>query len=105
MTTGTFFIIHLVPWAGFALNLLTTLPLLLITVKRRHDRGNSGADAGVILILNLLLSLISAAGWSTGVVQWLIGFDTLAYLYLFVVSGCLKGTVGPNQYGPDPLAG
>ena len=26
-------------------------------------------------------------------------------LYLLVVMGFLRGTPGPNQYGPDPLAG
>ena len=24
-------------------------------------------------------------------------------LWFFVELGCLRGTVGPNQYGPDPL--
>jgi uncharacterized membrane protein YhaH (DUF805 family) len=26
-------------------------------------------------------------------------------IYLLVVLGFLRGTVGPNQYGPDPLGG
>ena len=25
-------------------------------------------------------------------------------LWFFVELGCLRGTVGPNRYGPDPLA-
>ena len=23
---------------------------------------------------------------------------------IFIIVGCIKGTPGPNQYGPDPLA-
>jgi len=26
-------------------------------------------------------------------------------IWAFVELGCLRGTVGTNQYGPDPLAG
>ena len=26
-------------------------------------------------------------------------------LYILVDYGCLRGTVGPNRYGPDPLEG
>lgn len=36
----------------------------------------------------------------------LLGIILLVYaIYLLVVLGFLKGTAGPNNYGPDPLQG
>jgi uncharacterized membrane protein YhaH (DUF805 family) len=35
-----------------------------------------------------------------------LGLVMLVYsIYMLVVLGFLKGTAGPNQYGPDPLGG
>jgi uncharacterized membrane protein YhaH (DUF805 family) len=36
-----------------------------------------------------------------GFVLHLVGFAIT--VWAFVELGCLRGTVGPNQYGPDPL--
>ena len=52
---------------------------LAVCVKRTHDRNKSG--------WNLLFCLIPLIGG----------------LYVFITCGCLKGTNGPNRYGPDPL--
>jgi uncharacterized membrane protein YhaH (DUF805 family) len=38
----------------------------------------------------------------TGIVLHVVGFAIS--VWAFVELGCLRGTVGPNQYGPDPLA-
>jgi uncharacterized membrane protein YhaH (DUF805 family) len=27
------------------------------------------------------------------------------FIWALIWFGCLRGTVGPNQYGPDPLEG
>lgn len=36
----------------------------------------------------------------------IVGVVTLVYgIYMLVVCGFLRGTPGPNQYGPDPLGG
>ena len=51
---------------------------LALGVKRWHDRGKSGW-----WVLIALVPIVGAI-WS------------------FVECGCLRGTVGPNQYGPDP---
>ncbi|QJE94475.1 DUF805 domain-containing protein [Luteolibacter luteus] len=51
---------------------------LALGVKRWHDRGKSGW-----WVLIALIPFVGAI-WS------------------FVECGCLRGTVGPNQYGPDP---
>jgi len=51
------------------------------SVRRFHDRNKSG--------------------W------WcLIGFvPVIGGFWLLIENGFLKGSVGPNQYGPDPLGG
>jgi len=51
---------------------------LAITCKRWHDRDKSG--------------------WWT-----LVAFvPIIGGIWIFIECGCLRGTVGPNQYGPDP---
>jgi uncharacterized membrane protein YhaH (DUF805 family) len=51
---------------------------LAVAAKRWHDRGKSG--------------------WWTLIV--LVPF--IGGIWMFVEAGCLRGTVGPNNYGPDP---
>jgi uncharacterized membrane protein YhaH (DUF805 family) len=38
---------------------------------------------------------------TTGILMSLAG--TAIAIWAFVELGCLRGTVGPNRYGPDPL--
>jgi uncharacterized membrane protein YhaH (DUF805 family) len=61
--------------AGLAL----FLPGLAVTVRRLHDLDRTGW--WVLLVLTVI-----------GIVVLLAWF-------------CMRGTVGPNQYGPDPLEG
>lgn len=56
-------------------------PSLAVSIKRLHDRDQSGW-----WILIGLIPLIGA-------------------IFLFVVVGCLRGTYGDNRFGPDPLGG
>ncbi len=56
-------------------------PSICIAIKRCHDRDKSGW-----WILIMLVPLI-------GVIWYLVEF------------GFMRGTVGPNRYGPDPLEG
>ena len=79
------------------------LPTVGVTTRRLHDRNFSGwwqalplaallpAVAGAVLEANWLLML---AGCGAG----------LASLWLLILYA-LKGTAGPNRYGPDPLDG
>ena len=56
-------------------------PGICVAIKRAHDRDKSGW-----WILIVFIPLI-------GIIWYIVEF------------GCLQGTEGPNQYGPDPLAG
>ena len=95
-------------WTGVITGIILAYPYLAITVKRRHDRNNNGYDAmGLIaigIIWNLLtaLGVVSVVGGIGQVVSLIIG---VYGIYMLVVAGFLKGTAGPNNYGPDPLQG
>ena len=65
---------------GIVVNLLLIWPALAVSVKRWHDRDKSGWW--------VLLNLLPVIGW----------------LWALVDNGFLRGTDGPNRYGPDPLA-
>lgn len=62
------------------MNLLLAWPSIAVSVKRWHDRDRSGWW--------VLVALIPVVG----------------VLWMLVDNGLLKGTAGPNRYGPDPLA-
>jgi len=65
----------------FILILVFLWPTLAIYAKRWHDRGKSGWWTLIILI------------------------PFIGPIWGLVELGFLRGTEGPNQYGPDPLAG
>lgn len=55
------------------------LPSLAVSVRRLHD--------------------IDRTGW------WVLISLTIIGIVLLIVWNCLRGTIGPNRFGPDPLAG
>ena len=55
--------------------------LIALQVKRWHDRGKSGA----MIFINFI--------------------PFVGPIWSFIEVGCLPGTMGPNQYGPDPKGG
>ncbi len=60
-------------------NLVLLWPALAVSIKRWHDRDESGWW--------VLVALVPVIGW----------------LYMLFVNGFLRGTDGPNRYGPPPL--
>jgi len=55
------------------------LPSLAVSVRRLHD--------------------IDRTGW------WVLIAFTIIGILLLIYWDCVKGTSGPNRFGPDPLAG
>jgi uncharacterized membrane protein YhaH (DUF805 family) len=55
------------------------LPGLAVSVRRLHD--------------------LDRTGW------WLLLAFTVIGIILLIVWDCMRGTAGPNRFGPDPLAG
>ena len=105
-------------WGQLITLLILLYPNYCLSLKRRHDRNNNGKDLQILLGVSVLLSLLVALGIGVDYVD--VGGGTmmpmpggllsavyfilaLGGLYLFVNLGILKGTEGPNDYGPDPL--
>ncbi len=91
----------ILPMAAF---LLSVWSFLALSVKRLHDRGLS---TWLILVLVLpLLGAIVLPGAVEGNAVRLTMLLLLASLIWSVLQfGILQGEIGPNQHGPDPLAG
>jgi uncharacterized membrane protein YhaH (DUF805 family) len=106
-------------WVSLVLFIIVLYPSATIAIKRRHDRNNSGLDVWIYFGLTVIVQLINALGigMSTmdvggtaipvpGPIISGLGIILGIYaIYLLVVLGFLKGTAGPNNYGPDPLQG
>ena len=107
-------------WASLVLFLVFAYPIYALCVKRRHDRNSNGLDVVIYLALVVVLLLVQALGLGmsptevpgvgvlmmpTPLYSVLGAISGIFGLYLLVVMGFLKGTPGPNNYGPDPLGG
>jgi uncharacterized membrane protein YhaH (DUF805 family) len=93
----------------FVLQILFLYPSTALMVKRLHDRNRPSYWAAFILVPMVLKSLTDLMGM-TGDPLNQNALDYLLNIIVFVVSiwffvelGCLRGTVGANQYGPDPI--
>jgi len=93
----------------FVLQILFLYPSTALMVKRLHDRNRPSYWAAFILVPMVLKSLTDLMGM-TGDPLNQNALDYLLNIIVFVVSiwffvelGCLRGTVGTNQYGPDPI--
>ena len=75
---------------------------LALGAKRLHDRNKS---AWWLLVFYLVPAILQGVGQQTGDVAGLILLvaGVAISIWAFIELGCLRGTVGPNQYGPDPL--
>jgi uncharacterized membrane protein YhaH (DUF805 family) len=75
-----------------------------VSIKRLHDRNKSGWWIVPYLVVPGLYGQFD--GWLGG--SWpavFVGFATfIALLWGIGEMGCLRGTHGPNRFGPDPLA-
>lgn len=99
----------LIPVVGWVFSLVAVAAFIVasvaLAVRRLHDRGKSGwwlvAMYVPLLLLSVLRAILEASNPDVGA-----GFSVLTLpfsLWIFVELGCLKGTTGPNRFGPDPL--
>jgi uncharacterized membrane protein YhaH (DUF805 family) len=105
---------------GFAIigvvGLVLTVSYVLVSIRRLHDRDKSGHWLwllfGVPAVLNVAANAFvmtnpeAVVTGDMGVLIFLVlvtlvslGFAIWAIVWL----GCLRGTEGPNRFGPDPL--
>jgi len=78
-----------------------------VMVKRLHDRGRSGWLLLLFFSLALVLGLLEKAGDIAGDYRGSgVTLGGLIFMIWQIIElGCLRGTRGPNRYGPDPLGG
>lgn len=109
--------------AGYAqliVYLLLIYPSLCLSIKRRHDRDNNAMDIKIITAVSAVLTVLQTFGVGItptdvggGVMMpmpaiWLTALYVIlgiAGIYMLVMLGFLRGTVGNNSYGPDPVGG
>jgi uncharacterized membrane protein YhaH (DUF805 family) len=103
-------------WRGDLFGLTFLYPQFVIFVKRGHDRNIPLWVIGACYALAAVHELLIRFGW---LVSWpeqnafsplhlssyiVIMFVGIFWLALLIELGFRRGTVGPNQFGPDPLA-
>src|SRR5262245_53500911 len=93
---------------GFVITLVFLYPLMALWVKRLHDRGRLGYTVIFFLVPWLLHQITNIIG-ITGDPLTFNSMDVLFFavnivigIWFFVDLGLLRGTKGPNQFGPDP---
>jgi uncharacterized membrane protein YhaH (DUF805 family) len=115
-------VLGLLIWAiagmeSFAARLLTFIaqvvlayPGYCLMAKRFQDRDRAGSLAAIVVSISVLIGLVGLLGL-TGTAtdpNWLgalLGLVNLAiFIWIVIDLGILRGTVGDNQYGPDPVA-
>ncbi|MDQ2954603.1 MAG: DUF805 domain-containing protein [Pseudomonadota bacterium] len=79
---------------------------IAVGIKRLHDRDKSGW--WILLFYfgpQVLNGLATAAGENEQILSLLLSTASVALgIWAIVELGCLRGTPGPNRFGPDPLA-
>ena len=91
--------------AGFISVVVLLYPLLAMSIKRLHDLNLSGWWCGPGLAPHYILlfaPLIGLGGLHSPTLLFEV-LDFASSLVWLIVVGFIRGTVGPNRYGPDPL--
>ena len=105
-------------WTGFATRLVQFIvqvalafPGYALMAKRFQDRARPGIYGAVAIGLNILFSLLALIGLTgapsgPNILGTLISLIEVAIgIWILIELGILRGTVGDNAYGPDPLQG
>jgi uncharacterized membrane protein YhaH (DUF805 family) len=122
---GSESILYVVVSALYTIFYLVALwPSIATLVKRIHDRNKSGWIILYLIVPAILFTIMLIAGmalaFSTveaggslsftgtagalGLLAIILGCVVLGTnMWFFVEFGCLRGTIGANKYGPDPL--
>ncbi len=93
---------------GLIVGIAMIISGIAIGIKRLHDRNKSGwwllviyVVPGICVGLGFWLALVIGSS----IVMWVLSLVAVViWVWAFVELGCLRGTIGQNQYGPDPIA-
>ena len=95
------------------IELVLFLPGLVVFVRRLHDIDRTGWWAllplvptiGGPMMLGLYPAGVSAGSWFWPLIHWIVVLGWLVVWVVLLIWTCMRGTLGMNRYGPDPLAG
>ena|ERR1700730_1259395 len=96
---------------SFLIDLVLLYPLVIVMVKRLHDRNRSGQVTGWLIVPYSVLMLTNLLGMSgdpdhIGVVEAILLIAVSIITLAFMMDlGFRRGTAGDNRYGPDTLKG
>ena len=101
-----FVIFSLLPYLAICLMFIAAILMLNASIaigcKRLHDRGKSG---WWLLLFYVGPGVLEAIGKLTGSIATVFDLASSAlFVWAIIELGCLRGTAGPNKYGPDPFA-
>jgi uncharacterized membrane protein YhaH (DUF805 family) len=93
---------------GIVVVVLVMIPMVIsgfaIGIKRLHDRDKSGWWILLFYFGPPVLDAIGRAA-DASIISFVLSLASFAIaIWALVELGFLRGTPGPNQYGPDPLA-
>ena len=87
-------------------SLIFLYPGYALLVKRGYDRERPEIIVQVFLGFAVLANVLTVfLGPTNGISTVVNVVFLIAALGIFIDFGCMRGTVGNNRYGPDPLAG
>jgi uncharacterized membrane protein YhaH (DUF805 family) len=98
-------------WLAFLLQLILAYPNYNLSAKRFQDRDRPPVWALYFIAATIIYGLLGLLGvfTSSGFMAMIGNLLSVAILivavWFLIELGFLRGTVGPNQYGPDPLGG
>jgi uncharacterized membrane protein YhaH (DUF805 family) len=92
-------VVVLIPWLLWGIS---------ITTERLHDRNKSAWWLVAFYLAPAMLGQLTKAAWSAGAaavaLHYILALAASALtMWGFVEIGCLRGTDGSNEYGPNPL--
>lgn len=94
---------------NFIYILAVAYPAYAVSAKRFQDRDKNGALGAILIGLSILSALLQLFGigadpTNPSTTIMVLGIATLVVgIWYLIELGILRGTVGENQYGPDPV--
>ena len=93
-----------VTFAVFGLGLIVILPMMIgAGIRRLHDRDRTGAWALLFYGTPTVIAAIGGQSGNRTVLGVLSLICVVLQIWGLVWLGALRGTPGPNRFGPDPV--
>jgi|SRR5439155_16339866 len=108
-----FWLVHVAMWVVVAIVFSVILGSAAMSSDPQAALQSVGAVGGIILLVVYILALwiglaIAAKRWhDRNKTAWwilIVFVPVVGGLWYLIECGFLRGTTGPNKYGPDPLA-